>query len=66
MHLAAIAIYTNAVKGISTLQMGRDLAVQYKTAFALTHKIRESMMEQRDAEELESSSLLSKKVLTRF
>ncbi len=30
MYLAAIAIYTNAVKGISALQMGRDLDVQYK------------------------------------
>jgi len=48
MYLAAIAIYTNAVKGISALQMGRDLDVQYKTAFVLTHKIRESLMEQRD------------------
>lgn len=49
MHLTAIAIYTNAVKGISALQMGRDLDVQYKTAFVLTHKIRESLIEQRDA-----------------
>ena len=52
MHLAAIAIYTNAVKGISALQMGRDLDVQYKTAFVLTHKIRESLMAQRDASPL--------------
>ena len=28
--------------------MGRDLDVQYKTAFVLTHKIRESLMAQRD------------------
>jgi len=40
------------VKGISALQMGRDLDVQYKTAFVLTHKIRESLIEQRDAEPL--------------
>ncbi len=52
MYLAAIAIYTNAVKGISALQMGRDLDVQYKTAFVLTHKIRESLMEQRDVTQL--------------
>jgi len=52
MYLAAIAIYTNAVKGISALQMGRDLDVQYKTAFVLTHKIRESLMEQRDDAQL--------------
>ena len=47
-YLAAIAIYTNAVKGISALQLGRDLGVQYKTAFVLAHMIRESLMEQRD------------------
>lgn len=47
-YLAAIAIYTNAVKGISALQLARDLGVQYKTAFVLAHKIRESLMEQRD------------------
>lgn len=48
VYLAAIAIYTNAAKGISALQLGRDLGVQYKTAFVLAHKIRESLMEQRD------------------
>jgi len=52
VYLAAIAIYTNAVKGISALQLGRDLGVQYKTAFVLAHKIRESLMEQRDTEQL--------------
>src|SRR3989338_4512024 len=49
VYLAAIAIYTNAVKGISALQLSRDLGVQYKTAFVLAHKIRESLMEHRDA-----------------
>jgi transposase-like protein len=48
VYLAAIAIYTNAVKGISALQLSRDLGIQYKTAFVLAHKIRESLMEQRD------------------
>jgi transposase-like protein len=48
VYLAAIAIFTNAVKGISALQLGRDLGVQYKTAFVLAHKIRESLMEQRE------------------
>lgn len=47
-YLIAIAIFTNAVKGISALQLSRDLDVQYKTAFVLAHKIRESLMEQRD------------------
>jgi len=49
VYLAAIAIYTNAVKGISALQLRRDLGVQYKTAFVMAHKIRESLMEQRDS-----------------
>lgn len=47
-YLIAIAIFTNAVKGISALQLARDLDVQYKTAFVLAHKIRESLMEHRD------------------
>jgi transposase-like protein len=42
-YLAAIAIYVNAVKGISALQLGRDLDVQYKTAFVMAHKIREAV-----------------------
>lgn len=53
VYLAAIAIYTNAVKGISALQLARDLGVQYKTAFVLAHKIRESLMEQRELEKLD-------------
>jgi len=48
VYLAAIAIFTNAVKGLSALQLGRDLGVQYKTAFVLAHKIRETLMEHRD------------------
>ena len=48
LYLIAIAIFTNAVKGLSALQLSRDLDVQYKTAFVLAHKIRESLMEQRD------------------
>lgn len=48
LYLAAVAIYSNAVKGMSALQLSRDLNVQYKTAFVLAHKIRESLMEQRD------------------
>lgn len=47
-YLIAIGIFTNAAKGISALQLGRDLDVQYKTAFVLAHKIRESLMEHRD------------------
>ena len=42
-YLAAIAIFVNVVKGISALQLGRDLDVQYKTAFVLAHKLREAL-----------------------
>lgn len=48
-YLAAIAIFVNAVKGISALQLGRDLSVQYKTAFVLAHKLREAMMAEQQA-----------------
>ncbi|MGI9486932.1 MAG: hypothetical protein ACR2RF_13855 [Geminicoccaceae bacterium] len=33
----------NGAKGISALQLCRDLGVQYKTAFVLAHKLREAM-----------------------
>lgn len=41
--LAAICIFVNAVKGVSSLQLSRDLDCQYKTAFVLSHKLREAM-----------------------
>lgn len=41
--LAAICIVTNGAKGISALQLARDLDCQHKTAFVLAHKIREAM-----------------------
>jgi len=41
--LAAIAIFVNGAKGMSALQLSRDLDCQYKTAFVLTHKLREAM-----------------------
>lgn len=47
--LAAIVIFVNGAKGVSALQVSRDLDCQYKTAFILSHKLREAMaMEQRD------------------
>jgi len=42
-YLAAIALYSNTAKGVSALQVSRDLNVQYKTAFVLMHKLRESL-----------------------
>lgn len=41
--LAAICVFVNAVKGLSASQMSRDLDCQYKTAFVLSHKLREAM-----------------------
>ena len=41
--LAAIAIFVNGAKGHSALQFSRDFDVQYKTAFVLSHKIREAL-----------------------
>ena len=41
--LAAIAIFVNGAKGHNALQLSRDLDVQYKTAFVLSHKIREAL-----------------------
>lgn len=42
-YLLAIAIFTNGAKGISALQLSRDLDCQYKTAFVLAHKLREAL-----------------------
>jgi transposase-like protein len=50
--LAAICIFVNAVKGLSALQMSRDLDCQYKTSFVLCHKLREAL-----AAELEGLTL---------
>ena len=41
--LAAIVIFVNGAKGVSALQVSRDIDVQYKTAFVLSHKLREAM-----------------------
>lgn len=41
--LAAICIIVNGAKGISMIQLSRDLDCQYKTAFVLAHKLREAM-----------------------
>ena len=41
--LGAICLLVNASKGLSAVQLSRDLDVQYKTAFVLMHKLREVM-----------------------
>ena len=41
--LAAIIIFVNGAKGVAALHLSRDLDCQYKTAFVLSHKLREAM-----------------------
>lgn len=41
--LAAIVIFVNGAKGVAALRLSRELDCQYKTAFVLTHKLREAM-----------------------
>src|SRR5471032_824466 len=40
-YLLAITLFVNGAKGMSALQLSRDLSVQYKTAFVLGHKLRQ-------------------------
>src|SRR5581483_1715749 len=42
--LVAIVLFSDSAKGISSLQLSRNLGVQYKTAFVLAHKLREAMV----------------------
>jgi transposase-like protein len=41
--LAAVCIFVNSVKGLSSLQLARDLGCNPKTAFVLAHKLREAL-----------------------
>lgn len=41
--LLAIAIFVNGAKGYSALQLSRDLSCNYRSAFVLAHKLRESL-----------------------
>ncbi len=50
--LAAIVIFVNGAKGIAALQLSRDLDCQYKTAFVLTHKLREAMAREQAGRQL--------------
>jgi transposase-like protein/predicted RNA-binding protein YlxR (DUF448 family) len=52
--LAAICIIVNASKGVSMIQLSRDLDCQYKTAFVLAHKLREAM-----AQEVQTGEVLN-------
>lgn len=50
--LAAIVIFVNGAKGVAALQLSRDLDCQYKTAFVLTHKLREAMAQEQNGRQL--------------
>ena len=47
--LLAIGLFVNAAKGISSLQVSRDLNVHAKTAFVLLHKFRCGLLESTSA-----------------
>jgi transposase-like protein len=44
--LAAICLFVNGLKGRSAVQLSRELGVQYKPAWVMAHKIRESMQDE--------------------
>ncbi len=52
-YLTAILLFTNGAKGISALQISRDLGVKYETAFNILHKLRESIFNKIDPTLLE-------------
>ena len=51
--LAAICIFVNGAKGVAALQLSRDLDCQYKTAFVLSHKLREALAAERNSIQLD-------------
>ena len=53
--LAAVVIVANAAKGVSAMQLARDLHVQHKTAFVLAHKLRESMKSETEGHKLDGT-----------
>jgi transposase-like protein len=50
-YLLAIAIFVNGAKGYAALHLSRDLNVQYKTAYVLSHKLREALEAEQAATE---------------
>jgi len=50
--LAAICLLTNGAKGKAALQLSRDLHVNFKTAWVLSHKIREAIASETKSETL--------------
>lgn len=46
--LAAICLFVNGTKGRSAIQFSREMSVQYKTAWVMSHKLREAMQDEVD------------------
>lgn len=46
--LAAICLFVNGTKGRSAIQFSREMNVQYKTAWVMSHKLREAMQDEVD------------------
>ena len=53
--LQAVALSTQSVKGKAALQLSRELSVQYKTAWVLSHKLREAVAAERAAMTLDGT-----------
>ena len=53
--LQAVALSTQSVKGKAALQLSRELSVQYKTAWVLSHKLREAVAAERAAMTLQGT-----------
>ena len=50
--LAAICLFVNGAKGRSAVQLSRELGVQYKTAWVMAHKLRESMQDEYEGQKV--------------
>jgi hypothetical protein len=50
--MAAICLVANAAKGLSALQLARDVGCSPKSAFVLAHKIREALASESKAMQL--------------
>lgn len=54
--LSAIAIFVNGAKGYAALHLSRDLDVQYKTAWVMSHKIREALAAEQSTSVIEGEA----------
>ena len=50
VYIAAVALMSNCAKGMSALQLSRDLDIQYKHAWMLAHKIRETLQDSEETQ----------------